>query len=67
MRLPIRKRSLFYLRNGLSKGVPNDSFGAHYSQLQTYQWLANLTELTSGDQYLAQRLTKFPVVQKTKS
>ena len=49
------------------KGVPNDSFGAHYSQLQTYQWLANLTELTSGDQYLAQRLTKFPVVQKTKS
>ena len=49
------------------KGVPNDSFGAHYSQLQTYQWLANLTELTSGDQYLAQRLIKFPVVQKTKS
>lgn len=48
------------------KGVPNDSFGAHYSQLQTYQWLANLTELTSGDQYLAQRLTKFPVVQKDK-
>lgn len=50
----------------VKKGVPNDSFGAHYSQLQTYQWLANLTELTSGDQYLAQRLTKFPVVQKDK-
>ncbi|WP_136498873.1 D-alanyl-lipoteichoic acid biosynthesis protein DltD [Enterococcus faecalis] len=50
----------------VKKGVPNDSFGAHYSQLQTFQWLANLTELTSGDQYLAQRLTKFPVVQKDK-
>ena len=39
----------------------------HTILIQTYQWLANLTELTSGDQYLAQRLIKFPVVQKTKS
>ncbi|MEI5993216.1 D-alanyl-lipoteichoic acid biosynthesis protein DltD [Candidatus Enterococcus mansonii] len=47
-------------------GVTNDYFNAYFSDLQTYQWVNNLTIITEDDKYLAQRLLDFPKVKQDK-
>lgn len=45
-------------------GVTNDYFDAYYSDLQTYQWVTQLKQVTDDDSYLARRLLEFPKVKE---
>ncbi|MDA9472165.1 D-alanyl-lipoteichoic acid biosynthesis protein DltD [Enterococcus sp. 5H] len=45
-------------------GVTNDYFDAYFSDLQTYQWVTQLKQVTDGDSYLARRLLEFPKVKE---
>lgn len=45
-------------------GVTNDYFNAYYSDLQTYQWVTQLKQVTEDDSYLAKRLLEFPKVEE---
>lgn len=47
-------------------GVTNDYFNAYYSELQTYQWVSDLKQVTADDVYLAKRLMDFPKVKEDK-
>lgn len=45
-------------------GIKRDYFDAYYSPEQTLHWLLNLKKVQASDQYLAQRLTHYGVVEK---
>lgn len=45
-------------------GVTKDYFNAYFSDLQTYQWVTQLKEITDGDSYQAKRLLEFPKVRE---
>jgi D-alanine transfer protein len=47
----------------VKKGISPNYFNAHYSELQTYQWVTNIKQITAGDRYFAQRLMDFPKVK----
>lgn len=48
----------------VKNGVSNDYFDAYYSDLQAYQWVSNLKQVTADDAYLAKRLLEFPKVKE---
>lgn len=48
----------------VKNGVSNDYFDAYYSDLQAYQWVSNLEQVTADDAYLAKRLLEFPKVKE---
>lgn len=50
----------WFVKNGVSK----DYFNAYYSELQTYQWVDGLKNISEGDRYFAERLMAFPKVQE---
>ncbi|WP_430603398.1 D-alanyl-lipoteichoic acid biosynthesis protein DltD [Enterococcus sp. DIV0724b] len=50
----------------VKNGVTNDYFNAYYSELQTYQWVSDLKQVTADDIYLATRLMDFPKVKEDK-
>lgn len=61
-----RKKAIFIVSPQwfVPNGVKEDYFETNYSQLQAYNWAANVKSSDKNDQYLAQRLSEFPKVQK---
>lgn len=53
----------WFVRDGLKE----DYFNAYFSELQTYQWVLNIKNVTSSDQYLASRLLQYETVAKNQA